>query len=367
MKLLSSLRTLLAFVFRRSGVEREMEDELRSHLQSRADDLERQGLSRTEARRQARVEFGGYQRYKEECREALGTRLLEELIADLRYGLRVLRKNPGFTATAVLTLALGIGATTAIFSVVDTVMLKPLPFPTADRLLRIRSVIAATGHGDIASYPDFLDWRARNHVFDGMAVFRTNDFTLIGPREPLHLQGAVVSAQLFSLLGVTPALGRSFLPEEDNPAATSGTDPVVLSYGLWQREFGSDASVLGRAIQLGDQPFTVVGVMPRAFQFPIQAEPIELWTTIAVDARGGANAMTTQRGAHYLDVVGLLKPGVKLQQAQAELAAITSALNKEHPENKPRSCADCAGDPGSHRPYPHSAARAAGRRWAAFS
>jgi len=193
-------------------------------------------------------------------------------------------------------------------------------------------VIAATGHGAEASYPDFLDWRARNHVFEGMAVFRTNDFTLIGPREPLHLQGAVVSAQLFSLLGVTPALGRGFLPEEEQPAATSGTDPVILSYGLWQREFGADASVLGHPIQLGDQPFTVVGVMPQAFQFPIQAEPIELWTTIAVDARGGANAITAQRGAHYLDVVGLLKPGVKLQRAQAEVAAIASALNQQYPE-----------------------------------
>jgi putative ABC transport system permease protein len=204
-------------------------------------------------------------------------------------------------------------------------------------LERIRSITIATGNGGVASYPDFLDWRARNHVFDGMAVFRTNDFTLIGAREPLHLQGAVVSAQLFSLLGVTPALGRGFFPEEDKPAAAGGADPVILSFGLWQREFGSDASVLGRTIQLGGQLFTVVGVMPRAFQFPVQAESIELWTTIAADAAGGANMMTAQRGAHYLDVVGLLKPGVKLQQAQAEVATITGALNQQHPENKPRT------------------------------
>ncbi len=151
------------------------------------------------------------------------------------------------------------------------------------------------------------------------------------------MQGAVVSAQLFSLLGVTPALGRSFLPGEDTPAAASGTDPVVLSYGLWERQFGSETSVLGRTIQLGDQPFTVIGVMPPAFQFPIQAQPPELWTTIAVDARGGANAMTTQRGAHYLDVLGLLKPGIRLAQAQAEIDAITSTMNKQHPENKPRT------------------------------
>ena len=262
---------------------------------------------------------------------------MRTLWQDVRYGLRVLSRNPGFAGMAILILALGIGATTAIFSVVNTVLLKRLPFSTADRLVRIESVIAATGQGGIASYPDFLDWQAQSHVFDGMAVFRTKDFTLIGLREPLHLEGAVVSAQLFSLLGVTPTLGRSFLSVEDNPAATNGTDPVILSYGLWQREFGSDASVLGRAIQLGDQPFTVIGVMPQSFQFPIQADLIEVWTTIAVDAHGGANAMTAQRGAHYLDVIGVLKQGVTLEQAQVEMVTITSALNKQHPEIKPRT------------------------------
>jgi putative ABC transport system permease protein len=319
-------------------VDQDLDQEIRSYLDFVAEEKARSGMSRDEALRQARFELGGVEQLKENVRDVRLGVYMDNLLQDLRYGVRVLRRNPGFAATAILTLALGIGATTAIFSVVDSVVLKPLPFPTADRLARIRSVIAAAGNGSgIASYPDFLDWRARNHVFDGMAVFRTNDFTLIGPREPLHLQGAVVSAQLFSLLGVSPALGRSFFPEEDNPAAAGGADPVILSAGLWQREFGSDASVLGRAIQLGGQPFTVVGVMPPAFQFPIQGEPIELWTTIAADARGGANAMTVQRGAHYLDVVGLLKPGVKLQQAQAEMATIASTLNRQHPENKPRT------------------------------
>jgi putative ABC transport system permease protein len=312
--------------------------EIEAHLELEAEQLKEQGLSDEEARMAARRAFGNVTQAQERFYESGRWLWWDRLVQDVRYGLRVLRRNPGFAATAILTLSLGIGATTAIFSIVDTVMLKPLPFPTADRLVRIRSVFAATGVGSgEASYPDFLDWRARNHVVEGMAAFRTDDFTLIGPPEPLHLQGAVVSAQLFSLLGVTPALGRSFLPEEDNPAATSGTDAVILSYGLWQREFSPDASVLGRTIQLGDQPFTVVGVMPPAFQYPIQAEPIELWTTIAVDARGGANAMTTQRGGHYLDVVGLLKTGVKLTQAQAEVAAITGAMNKQYPENKPRT------------------------------
>ncbi len=250
--------------------------------------MKEQGLSEEEARSGGAARLRQRHPAQERFYESGRWLWWDHLVQDLRFGLRVLRRNPGFTATAILTLALGIGATTAIFSIVDTVVFKPLPFPTADRLARIRSIFASTGVGSgEASYPDFLDWRARNHVFDGMAVFRTNDFTLVGAREPLHLQGAVVSAQLFSLLGVTPALGRTFLPEEDNPAAGSGADPVILSYGLWQREFGSDASVLGHTLQLGDQPFTVVGVMPRGFQYPIQAEAVELWTTIAVDARGG--------------------------------------------------------------------------------
>jgi len=344
MRWLYKLPLRLRSLFRKDRVEQELSEELRLHLERLIEEKVAQGMTSEEARYAALRELGGVEQIKEECRDMRRVNYIENLVQDVRYGVRMLRRNPGFAATAILTLALGIGATTAIFSVVDTVMFKPLPFPTADRLVRIRSVIAATGHGAVASYPDFLDWRARNHVLESMAVFRTNDFTLIGPREPLHLQGAVVSAQLFSLLGVTPALGRVFLPEEDNPAAASGTDPVILSYSLWQREFGADASVLGHAIRLGDQPFTVVGVMPPAFQYPMllarsgdQGERVALWTTIAVDARGGPSAMAAQRGAHYLDVVGLLKPGVKLQQAQAELAAIASALNKQHPENKPRT------------------------------
>ena len=262
---------------------------------------------------------------------------LTGLLQDVRYGLRQLRKSPGFTTAAVVTLALGIGATTAIFSLVDGLMLKPLSFPNADRLARIESVLVSTGDGGVASYPDFVDWRAENHSFEGMGVFETKDFTLAGRRESLHLQGAVVSAQLFSLLGVTPAFGRTFLSEEDSPVATNGTDSVILSYGLWQREFGSDASILGRAIRLDGQPFTVVGVMRPSFQFPVRAESVELWTTIAIDAHGGVNATTANRGAHYLDVIGLLKQGVSLRQAQTEMVTVASGLNHQHPEVKPRT------------------------------
>jgi len=326
-----------AALFRRRKLDADLDEELRAHIELAIHENLRAGMSREEARTAALRAFGGLTQTREDYRMQRGLPFAEVFAQDLRFALRQLRKSPGFTFVALLTLALGTGATTALFSVVDAVMLKPLPFPSAARLVRVESVIAATGRGGVASYLDFVDLRARNHVTEGMAAFRIEDFTLVGPREPEHLQGAVVSAQLFSLLGVTPALGRSFLDQEDKPGATNGTDALILSYGLWQREFSSDASVLGRVLQLGDRRFSVVGVMPRQFQFPIQAEPIDLWTTIAYDARGGANAMTVQRGAHYLDVVALLKPGVTVPQAQAELATIASSLNKEHPENKPRT------------------------------
>ena len=337
MDLIRMLLSRCAALFRKRKLDEDLDEELRFHIDFAVDENLKRGMTAPEARTAALRNFGGVTQAREAYRVQRGLPLLEIFVQDIRFALRQLRKSPGFTLVALLTLALGIGATTAIFSVVDAVMLKPLPFPTAARLVRVESLVAADGHGGAASYPDFLDWRTRNHVADGMAVFHTDDFTLIEAHDPEHLQGAVVSAQLFPLLGVTPELGRTFRPEEDTPGAASGADAVILSHGLWQREFGSDTSVLGRTLQLGDRRFTVVGVMPQGFQFPIQAEPIELWSTIAYDARGGARAMTAQRGAHYLDVVALLKAGVTVQQAQAELITIAGALNKEHPENKPRT------------------------------
>jgi putative ABC transport system permease protein len=337
MEMIRTFFTRFVALFGKQRLDAELDEELRSHIDFAVEENLKHGMNAQQARTSALRAFGGVAQAREGYRMQRGLPFFEIFAQDIRYALRQLRKAPGFTLVALLTLALGIGATTALFSVVDAVMLKPLPFPNADRLVRVQSLIVATGRGGGASYPDFLDWRARNHVVDGMAAFDTEDFTLIGARDPEHLQGAVVSAQLFSLLGVTPELGRTFRPEEDTPGAVSGTDAVILSYGLWQREFGADAAVLGRVLQFGSKRFTVVGVMPQGFQFPIQAEPIELWTTIAFDAGAPSGGMTTQRGAHYLDVVGLLKPGVTAQQAQAELITIASSLNKEHPENRART------------------------------
>jgi putative ABC transport system permease protein len=255
------------------------------------------------------------------------------LFQDFRYALRQLRKNLGFTAVAVLTLALGLGANTAIFSVIDAVLLRPLPFRAPSRLVVVKPTEPGRRDDIGVSYPTFLDWRARNHVFDGLSVFREDDFTLTGQGEPAHLTGAVVSANMFSLLGVPPVIGRDFVPEEDQPIGTGL--PIILSHSLWQNRFGSDPRIVGQSLSLDGKTFPVVGVMSPGFQFPVQRTPVEFWTTIALDAEG-PTPMTSQRGAGYLDVIARVKPQVTVETAQTEMAGIQDGLNRQYPENRPK-------------------------------
>jgi len=244
MKLMASLRSLASALFRRSHIEGEMEEELRAHIQHRADDLERSGLPRKEAERQARIEFGGYQKFKEECHEALGAHLFQTFLQDVRYGLRMLRKSPGFTSVAVLTLALGIGANTAIFSVVYGVLLRPLPFKDPARLIVLHETTPRVGTVSV-SYPNFLDWRAQSHAFAQMAAVTSVQFNLAGVSQPESISGVGVSPNFLSLLGVRPFLGRDFNDSEEKP----GTAPVVLlSYQLWQSHLGGDPTAIGRKI-----------------------------------------------------------------------------------------------------------------------
>ena len=255
---------------------------------------------------------------------------------DFRYALRQLRKNPGFAAVAVLTLALGLGANSAIFSVIDAVLLRPLPFHAPSRLVVVKPTAPGRRDDIGVSYPTFLDWRAQNHVFEGMSVFREGDFTLTGRGEPAHLTGAVVSANLFSLLGVSPGIGRDFIPDEDKPSGTGL--PVILSHNLWQSRFGSNPKVVGQNLTLDGQSFAVVGVMPAGFQFPVQRTAVELWTTIALDAQpmGSSPPMTSQRGVAYLDAIARLRPQVARSTAQTEMAGIQDGLNRQYPENRPK-------------------------------
>jgi hypothetical protein len=197
------------------------------------------------------------------------------LLQDLRYGLRMLAKSSGFTAVAVLTLALGIGANTAVFSVLNAVLLRPLPYAQPDRLVSVQSLDMRTHTPDNLSYPDFFDFRSRNHVFEHVVTYRDDQFTLTGFGEPMHADGETVTWDLFPLLGVQPTLGRGFLSSEE----AAGSHVVVLSHELWERQFGGDRSIVGRTTTLDRQPYTVVGVAPKGFLFPVNNPAIQLRTT----------------------------------------------------------------------------------------
>jgi len=255
---------------------------------------------------------------------------MNTLLQDIRFGLRMLLKSPSVSVVATIALALGIGANTAIFSVVNAVLLRPLPFPNPDALVVLFETDSARGQMSRShSYPNFFDIRAQNTVFEKVACYHGSDAILTGHGEPARLQGTVVTADLFPLLGVAPMLGRTFLPDEDKPSETGRV--VILSHGLFQRRFNGDPSILNQSITLDGVSYTVVGVMPRSFEFPIQNDPVDLWTTISGDA-SGEEPVTTQRGAHFLRVVGRLKQGVTQEQAQAELTTIGARLEQQYPD-----------------------------------
>jgi putative ABC transport system permease protein len=246
---------------------------------------------------------------------------MQTLWQDLRYGVRVLLQQPGFTFIAVLTLALGIGANTAIFSVVNGVLLRPLPYAEPDQLAMVWLDNRRQGiRDDITSYPNFLDWRDKNSSFQAMAGVRNLTTNLTGVGEPEELRGAAVSPNFFQLMGVGPALGRGFVPEEEQP----GKDKVViLSHGLWQQRFGGDPAIVNRTISLNGEPLTVVGVMPPGFEFPSKAT---LWRPLAPNER-----LRAARGSFWLPVIGRLKPGVTRQQAQADMDLVAKQLEQQYP------------------------------------
>ncbi len=252
------------------------------------------------------------------------------LFQDLRYALRQLRNAPGFAIAAVLTLALGIGANTAVFSVVNTVLLKPLPYAQPDRLVAVDSLDTRVPVPDNLSYPDFFDFRAQNHVFEHLVTSRDSDRVLTGAGEPMQLDGEMVTWDLFPALGIQPELGRGFLESEES----AGSRVVILSHTLWEQQFGGDRTILGRSITLDRKPYTVVGVAPPGFAFPVNQPNVQLWTTIADDrvAPSGDQPMAEQRGAHLLHALGRLKPGVTAGQALADLNVIAAALAKKYPD-----------------------------------
>jgi len=297
---ISDILIRLRSLFRREAVEAELDHELRFHFEGQVEKYVQSGMPRQQALRRARLEFGGLDQVKEECRDARGVSFIETTIQDVRYGLRVLRKSPGFTAVAVLTLALGIGANTAIFSFLDAALNWHFPIKDQGRIVNLWGSNNSIGaQRSSLSVPDFLDYRQQNRVFEDLAAYVGQSFHLTNVAEPLSLSGSRVSFNYFHVLGVQPAAGRDFLPEE-----SEGGKPrvVILSHGLWQASFGADPAIPGRNITLNRESYTVVGVMPAGFH--LFMGDADLW--VPLDLRSSA----LSRGTRQVVVIGRLKPGV---------------------------------------------------------
>jgi putative ABC transport system permease protein len=304
--------------------QEDLRQELQSHLQMAASDRIDRGESADRAQQAARREFGNVTLVEHVTRDQWGWRRLDEFAQDLRYAVRMLRKNPGFTLVAVLTLALGIGANTAIFSVVHAVLLKALPYPQADRLVMVYEDVRLPNYQNKKNEPspgNFSDWSTQNTAFDGMAAYRNRSFNLTGEGEPARVEGELVTSSFFTTLQVNPAFGRVFVPEEDRPGKSH---VVVMSDGLWKSRFGSDVQILGKKILLDSEAYTIIGVMPPGFHFPDPDD--QLWAPM-----GMSSAELGNHGSHFLLVFARLKPGITLPRAQAEMEALAKHLTEQYP------------------------------------
>jgi putative ABC transport system permease protein len=300
--------------------ERELEDELRFDLERRIEANLAAGMSRKEAEMAARREFGSVDLAKEECRDERGTRWLEDLWQDIRFGLRMLRKNPGFTAVAVLTLALGIGANTAIFSVVSAVLLRPLPYPNDRQLVHIQEKHAG-GSGVHFTFASYLDLERNSKTIENVAAYRPWTFNLTGNGEPEQVFGAQVSAHFFSALGTQPALGRLIDAADNQPGGDNRV--AVLSHALWQSHFGGDREIIGKTTEVNRERYTVIGVMPPNFHLPDYAK---LWCPLVPEGE-----LRPNRRSHLLTAIGDLRRGELLTAVQSEMQAIAAQIEDQNP------------------------------------
>jgi len=313
-------------------MENELDEELRFHIERETEENVRRGVTPSEARLAALRKFGGIEKTKDEVREADRAMFFETLLQDVRYGMRSLRKNPGYAAAAVLTLALGIGANTAIFSVVHGVLLQSLPYGGGDRLVKIRVDAPGAGIKDGRySVPELNDLRAMSHSFDGIVEYHSMFFILLGKPEPERVQTGVVTASFFDVLGVRPVLGRTFLPGEDKKGAEA---VLVLSHAYWMRSFGGDPAVVGRVFQMNDRPHTVVGVLPPIPGYP---EDNDVYMPVSACPFRSAPDMETDRSMGMMRAFARLAKGATLSSAQADLAAVTKRLEHDHPGDYPPS------------------------------
>ena len=327
----------LRAIFNRASMESDLDDELRFHFDREVARHIASGVAPEEAKRRAQVGFGGMTQVREDCREARGINFLESALQDLRYALRMLRKTPGFTMVALLTLALAIGATTAVFSVVNAILLRPLPYPHADRIV-IPWLVSPPGVNIGSEYfpwgqVQFRLLKNESHPFQDLGAFQNDSFNLSGSGEPALLDGFRTSAGFFPALGVSPILGRTYTPAEDAPGHEH---VVVISHRLWSERFGNDPAILGRSLNLNAIPYTVIGVMPANFAFPRAEEmPVsfnfprepQLWVPLAIPE-------VAPPGPSELAVISRLKPGLNLSQAQAQMNVVTRHAEQLDPRWK---------------------------------
>jgi len=325
---LRRLKRRVRFLARKRATESELDEELRHHIELEAEELVRGGMDPERARREARLRFGGLERTKERVRDERGGRLLEDLVQDVRYALRTLGRSPGFTVSALLILALGIGASTALFGVVRGVVLRPLPYPEPERLVRIWPSAPSRGvERGAFSYPDFRDWRTEATTLASAGLWTTlpGDYPILGDAGPEELETAWVGGDFFGVLGVEAAVGRTLRPDDVEEARPA----VVLSYGVWQRRFGGDPAVVGRSITLDHRPFEAVGVMPEGFGFP--DSNVEIWTPITVIPED--DIPIELRAVRFPQAMARLEPGVTVETARQELSAVAASLERRYPDS----------------------------------
>jgi putative ABC transport system permease protein len=322
------LRALLG----REAILRDIDEELRLHIEMETESNVRRGMSHSEAKRAALLSFGNYDGARDAAYGVRGGGLMETLLQDIRYGARVLARHKAFTAVAVITLALGIGANTAIFSVVNELLLRPLPYRDAERIVMLWEVTPEGRHQNTTSRKNFLAWREQSKSFETLAAFSDQRANLTGVGDPEEVSTQIASSGLFNVLGVDAVVGRTFTKDDIQPGAPH---VAVLGYGLWQRRFGGDRGVVGRPITLSGEPYTVIGVVPANFQWHIRSrsgtgKPAEVWTLLTMPA-----SQSDTGGAwhgRFLSVVGRLKPGVSREQADAELKTIEARISEDDPQ-----------------------------------
>jgi putative ABC transport system permease protein len=315
----------LRSLFDRQKADEELDEELRDHIELKTQQSIAQGMTQQEARRTAVLEMGGIEKRKEECRDTRGIHFLETFVQDLRYGCRMLRKSPGFAAIAIITLALGIGANTAIFSYVNAWLIKPLPFPQADRLMVLLSHDTKKGwtSNGVTSSADYFDYEEQNSSFEQLVPWTSWYFNLTGGGAPDRVLGGLVGWNFFQTLGAQPMLGRTFLPQESHSASSH---VAIISRGLWESRFGADPRIIDRVITVQGETYTIVGVMPANFQFSLMGVA-NMWVPLAMDDK-----QRNDRGTSWFSAFGRLKAGVTQQQAGADLAEISSRLEKLYPQ-----------------------------------